>query len=800
MQNNKKLKVIKNSYISISFLVFLLYTTSCNVTKHIPDNQYLLTQYSLSIKDKSAKINKSEIESLVKQKPNHEIIGSFPLHLVIYNLVDPEKETQRRKERKAKVLRGEEKEDKFYLTAWIQEIGEKPVIWSKQKTKETDKQIIQYLKNKGFYEAKVIGVATFEKKKAEVVYQIEPGRPFRVDSISYKIKDKNIEKIILNNQKASLMKKNMLFDVDVLQRERTRIENHLKNHGYFAFSKEYIYFLADTSKARYKADITLGIKNMSRKRDSVIVEEPHKKYRIKTLSVYTNFEPQKMLKLQEEYISSFEKIVYDTAKIYFYGNQDFKIKPQTVLRENLIFPDSLYRQDDVKQTYQNLSSIQTFKLTNIRFSQQSAHDSLLDCHIQLTPNIRQSYIAQLEGSNASGNLGIAGSLTYRNRNLFSGGENFDFKIRGARETQSNVKEATKIELWNTNEIGLESNIHFPKFFFPFASEEFSKRHSLKTSFSLLYNYQDRPEYNRTITNLRFGYFWKSSKSPFFRYFINPIDLNAVHVSHISFLNSLNQYFLRYSYTNHLIIASNFTLIYDDQNFRKKRDHYYIRANYETAGNLLSLFNKLSKTSTDADGLYEIFGLNYAQYQKIDVDFRYYHHLMKNDQLVTRLFAGVAIPYGNSKKGLPFIKKYYSGGATGIRAWKVRSLGPGTYKPDSVFINNQTADLKLEANIEYRFKMFWVIEGALFVDAGNIWAINKYDQRKGALFKLKNLYNQIAVGSGMGLRLDFSFFIIRFDFGLKMRDPTAPLGKCWTILSEKFDKNMWTFNFGIGYPF
>lgn len=781
-------------YQALFFAIIIFFLGSCKTTKHIPEGDLLLTAYEISIEQKDNKVNKGDIDALIKQKPNHMIMGFIPFHLHVYNLIDPAKEAERQKERDERVRLGQEKEDKFYFSKWLQEIGEKPVIWSKFKTAETYRQITQYLKNKGYYQSNVTGAISANKRKVKVTYIIKPGTPFIIDSINYFIEDTALTDIVLNDRKNSKIKRGMRFDVDELQKERERIENNLKNKGYYNFSREFVYYLADTTYADHKAMLTVGIKKYEFKRNDNQYEKPHVKYTIDSISIYTNYDPRKALIDKEKYMAHFERKPVEGKKFVFYTDADFKIKPQTVLRENFVRPDSVFRLDNIKKTYRNLSTLQTFKLVNIKFIEKDSVKGLLNCQILITPQVKQSYTAEIEGSNASGNLGIAGSLTYTNKNLFRGGEIFDFKIRGARETLSN-QSSTKL---NTNEIGLESNIRFPKFFFPFVSESFSRKYNLRTYFTTIYNYQDRPEYNRNIINLRYGYYWKSKNNPFLRYSIHPIDINMVNITQLD--SAKTNYFLRYSYSNHLILSTSFSVNFDNQNIRKMRDHTYFRLNYETAGNMVSLYNNINNSNKNTDDLYEMFEKIYAQYQKIDFDLRYYHKIAKRDWLVTRGFFGIGIPYGNSRHGLPFIKKYYSGGATGIRAWKVRSLGPGSYvDPDDNFFN-QTADLKIEANVEYRFKMFWVVEGALFVDGGNIWSITKSDEREGAKFKANRFYHQIALGTGLGLRFDFSFFIIRFDFGLKLRDPSLESGKRWILSNRGYKADDWAFNFGIGYPF
>ncbi len=801
--------------------------TGCKTTKYIPGNEYLLEDYSIKFEKKSPYLTKDELNTLVKQKPNHEIFNYFKLHLAIYNLIDPRKEQIRQRKRKERLeeinrkrrKKGKKPKEKTYITQWVQEIGEPPVIYDEHKTNATKRQMHLYLKNKGFYNAEIQTIVETQRKKADVTYFINPGRPYLISDIEYRIKDPDIATNVLKDTVNSLIKENNLFDVNILQDERMRITNLLKSKGYFAFSKEYIHYLADSTASDYSVKITLSIQNPVDKQNGTDSLISHKKYFLDSIYFYTDFDPKLSLQNRKKYLNSFERKISDTSKIIMLYSSEFRIKPQTILRENYLIPGDIYNKQKADRTYRNLNSLQAYKLINIYYEDKSTSDidsGIINCHVQLTPFTRQSYTLELEGSNASGNWGVAGNLTYRHRNLFKGGENFHLRLRGAREAQTDVfpgAEDSRNDVFNTYEYGVETSIDFPKFMVPFKSEYYSRIYDLKTLFSFSYNYQNRSDYSRTLGGAKIGYYWVSKRSGNIKNFFNPFEFNLVNVTDQSqnFLDYIEDRFIRYSYTNQLISASNYTIIFDNIPLKNEKDKMYIRGMAELAGNILNLYSVLAD-ETKNNGSYRLFDIRYAQYAKLDLDLRYYKSLERQDQMVFRLFNGYAYPYGNSKKGLPFVKKYYSGGANSIRAWQVRSLGPGSYhEEEQQKYLNQTADMKLEANFEYRFRMFWILEGAFFVDAGNIWAIRKSsDDRENALFRLDSFYKDIAVGSGLGLRLDFSFFIFRADIGLKLRDPsirtnqsdfsehTAP--NKWIFTHRKYDRSDWNFNVGIGYPF
>ncbi len=422
----------------------------------------------------------------------------------------------------------------------------------------------------------------------------------------------------------------------------------------------------------------------------------------------------------------------------------------------------------------------------------------LDCNIQLTSLSPQSFNIELEGTNSTGNLGGALNLIYQHKNLFRGAELFSLKLKGAYEASNTLK--------NTQEYGAETSLRIPKFILPVLnSERFVKKYNPITQLLLSFNYQALPYYTRTMASGSFGYTWKAGS--YQEHIINPLQLNIVKLPPNSIDSVFNaklesSSFLAYSYRDVMILGGNYSYIYNNQDILKARDYWFLRINAEMSGNLLSIAEKLSGAKK-TNGSYYVYGLPFAQYVKTDFDLRYNYKFNDVSSIVYRAFVGVGIPYGNSL-AIPFEKQFFAGGANGIRAWQVRTLGPGSFKPDSTILN-QTGDIKLEANTEYRFKLFWILEGALFIDAGNIWTYNYDPSQEGSQFKFNNFYKDIAVGTGTGFRFDFKFVVGRIDLGLKLRDPAITSGSKWIISNRPY-----RFNFGsngdlafvlaIGYPF
>lgn len=744
----------------------------------MPENEYLLNKVKVLSDNKS--VNTDEAETYIKQKPNKRILGFFRFHLMVYNLA------HLGKERKWKTKLGSI-------------VGEEPVIFSQFTTEKSSSQISSYLRNKGYYYNHVSDSAKIKKKKKNVYYLINAGEPYRINEVKYKTDDSYIEEILLSDSSASLLKKGEMFDADILQNERVRITTKLKSRGYYYFVKEFIQFDADTSAGSYHVNIDIIIQNNEiRASDGNMYSEKHKRYIIDTVFYYTDYDPKLSISDRNSYFGSFDTVFYSGN--YFIYNNILNIKPKVLLRTCYLNSGDVYDVKEVDKTYSNLSGLRTFRLVNIQFSEKEKNR--LNCYIQLTPLSKQSYNLEAEGTNSSGNLGLAGNFIYTNRNLFKRAQLFDLKIRGAIEKQSAVAENSSDQLqpylpFNTVEIGAENKLSFPNFLFPFTSEQFKKRKSPKTSLVLAYNFQRRPDYTRTISNISFGYSWYGNKN--LKHFFNPAEINYVNLPSLSekFRNSIKGTFLESSYTNHFVGVTSYGFIYNDPNLGTHRDILYVRGMVETAGNAITAANKIFNTEADSSG-YKILKTVYAQFVKGEIDFRYYRFVSKGTKLAYRIFGGMGVPYGNLKV-LPFEKRYFCGGANSIRAWPVRGLGPGSFN-DSLKVPNMTADIKLEANFEYRFKLVWVIEGALFADAGNIWDLTKNPERPSSEFQFNKIYNDIAIGYGIGFRLDFSFFVFRLDWALKGRDPSQKVGERWIHWHRKISPQDYSFNFGIGYPF
>jgi hypothetical protein len=364
----------------------------------------------------------------------------------------------------------------------------------------------------------------------------------------------------------------------------------------------------------------------------------------------------------------------------------------------------------------------------------------------------------------------------------------------------NPSSRQNIKLPSTQEYGIETSLRLPEFLIPFLKTEgFIKKYNPSTTILAAYNYQNMPFYNRTMANATFGYTWNVGS--YRTHLINPLQMNLVNVLSIdsAFQARIENSYQAYAYKDVLIVGGNYSFIYTSQKIKKAKDYWFLRINTEASGNLLALAEKIAGTKK-TDGAYHILNQPFAQYVRADFDVRYNYILNDVSSIVYRGFIGAGIPYGNSK-AIPFEKQYFGGGANGIRAWQVRTLGPGSFEPDKTKLLNQTADIKIEANAEYRFKLFWILEGALFVDAGNIWSFNYDYLQPGSKFMVNKFYKDFAVGTGTGLRFDLKFVIGRVDLGMKLRDPSIAEGSKWIIMQRPYNfKDDFTMVLAIGYPF
>ena len=756
-----------NRHLLIFFaIVTALLMNACKSTRHLNENELLVSK--VKVKVTNDELDKETIYGLVKQKPNRRLLGVFPLYLGIYNLYYDKTESRIK-----------------------DAIGEAPVIYDSLLTRKTANQLKLYLNNRGFYDAKVSYTTSINNQKIKVEYHIDEGDPYRISDLDYSITDKTIYYHVERDSSNLLIKPKKRFDVDLLQEERNRLTRLLKNEGYFYFSKEYIFYEADTTNK--KASIQLGIKDVEKKTyEGEIYFEPHEKYTINNVFVRFNYDNQLTYQIASDTL--FEK------NIYFIDEGSFKFKPKAIARSIFLRKGELYLLKNQDLTYRNLSALRAFNFISIRFEKDFENPNTLNCFISLSPRKAKSFSIEAEGTNSGGNLGISGNVGFQNANAFKGAETFSVRLKGGLEAQQVLDNESNSSItnglpFNTIEFGPEINLDIPRFLLPFSADKFSARTNPKTTINLSYNFQQRPDYTRRVSKVFLAYSW--NETPEKTHIIQPIDISYIKLDKSESFNkrleSINNPFIQNSYRDHFISATKYSFIFNNQDYTKKRNAHFFRGNIEFAGNTLTAVNKLSGTPKNESETYDIAGIRYAQYIKSDIDLRIYRNY-RFTSLVYRFAAGLGMPYGNINV-MPFEKSFFAGGANGIRAWQARELGPGSLPNDEENQVDQIGNVSLEANVEYRFDITKIIEGAAFVDAGNIWEYKQGDNRPSTEFKFNKLWDDLAIGIGAGIRLDFTFFILRFDAATPFKDPGAPKNLTYDVRIKNTN-----FNIGIGYPF
>ena len=766
----------KIPYITIILVSILLY--SCRATKYVPEDEYLLHNYK--IESEKGDFDKRVLNEYIKQKPNKRIIF-WRFYLSLYNLSSPGKDNG--------------------FHNWLRRIGEPPAVYDEDLRLKSTEQLGLHMRNKGFYEAEVSDTTVFRKRRARVVYKVKPHEPYRIRDITYFFQDASLSHMVLDDTTNTEFRVGELFDVDVLQTERVRIESLLRDSGYYAFTRDFVYFEVDSALNKHQVDITLGIRNYpSTNRRGQTVHIDHPVYTIRDVHMMTDFNAIAYDENSETESILKDTLVYDSVHLIYSGKPN--IRPSVVTQKNYIIPGTLYDASDVNRTYRNLSSLSAFRMVDIRFREVDSEKPQLDCDVMVVPATRQSYSVKLEGTNSAGNIGAAANLSYGHKNLFGGSEQFDLTFMGAIENIKPTGDEVDSSYTGPNimqEFGVEARLRIPKFLLPVRTDKFIRKYNPQTNIRLSYNYQKRPDYTRTLANASFGYDWKGSEKVIHR--VYPIEASLILTPYKSdyFQKWLEGKYLFYSYEPQLITDTRYSMVWSNQKLLKNQNFQDIRLNVETAGNLLYAGFSSFAPAPDS-GNYQIIGVDFAQYLKADIDLRSYIFLYEDISLILRGFAGVGFAYGNSN-AMPFVKQYFSGGANSIRAWQVKNLGPGSYQdPEESAYPNQTGDVKLEANMEYRFKLFWKLEAALFMDVGNIWSLSSEDDREGAGFEFNRFYKELAVGTGVGARAIFSFLVFRFDLGIPLRSPYAIEGSNWLPRNSGISGEDLTFNIAIGYPF
>ncbi len=775
----------------------------------------------------SGNFNQYELESYIRQQPNKKILFFIPFHLTVHNLashledrsatkeerVNKKIEKLKIKGRKIDMIKWERKKTRT-VRSWLMEtIGEAPVLLDTTKTEYTLRQMELYLKTTGHFQAQLSSEYIFTKnnRKVTVVYQVDGRNPYSIRNFTWVTEDPGIRREVSGIMPQSLITEGALYNEDIFDAERDRITSHLRNRGYYHFSKSFIVFEADTGIGNHQVDLFMTIRPYmipSPDKPDQFVSSRHPRSKVGNIWFNLDF------RLDGSNISELDTVKIDYKKFkrdsisktfYFIYENKMSFTPRTLLRKCFIRTGDFVSVQNAVKTNNGLSSLGNFKYINIRF-EETGKDSLgytiLDAYIDVSRTKKQVYYAEIEGTNSSGNLGISGSVSYRNRNTFRGAEALSVKLRGAMEAQTIAADPEEDDdniintlPFNTIELGAETELGLPIFLFPLADKYFTERNAPKSNIATGIFYQMRPDYTRYLGNFSLTYEWKETSQKLHQ--LTPVFINLVRIFPDSIFSAMIEQFsrpLQTSYKDHLIAGGRWSYTYTTKSSSHSRKYMLLRANIETAGNVFRYFSSEFGGAMEGETYY-LLGIRFAQYTKGDIDIRQYFNFTENTSLVFRWFTGIGFPYGNIDV-LPFEKRYSAGGSNDIRAWKFRSLGPGMYSDSSSF--DKTGDLSMVFNLEYRFPIYNILQSAIFIDAGNIWMIRELEDYPGGTFQMSSFYKQIALGAGIGLRLNFGYFIFRLDAGVPLHDPGMREGERW--LGIKDAPRRTNLNFGIGYPF
>ncbi len=734
----------------IRIFIFLLLTAllaSCSVTKFVPDGEYLLDKVEVKSDTNALGVNPSEMRQLVRQRGNSRWFSAAKLPLATYSLSG--------------------RDTTKWFNRFLRSIGEPPQLYDSVSTRASMDILQTQLQNMGYLRASVDVYNKIKGKKLVTTYLLHPRQPYFINKVDYDIRDSAIA-VVLNLADSTRrgLKSGMMFNVANLDNERSRISKYLTNRGYYRFNKDFISYRADSVPGSPLINLTLVL---DKYRSGEETNLPHQVYTIGDV----NFRS---------------------------GNPNDSVIPlrQSVLESNTFLESgALYASNDLQTTYNHFGRLGAVRYTNISFHEHE-FEPVLDCDILVSTNKPSTISFQPEGTNTSGDLGAAVSLTYQNRNIFHGSENLSVVLRGAYEAIRGLEGYSNT---NFQEYSVETSLSFPRFIAPLLSTSFRRRVNASSEVSLLYDLQNRPEFMRRVFSVAWRYKW-NDQNHHDRYQVDLLDLNYISMPWISdtfkaeYLDNTDSRnsILRYNYENLFIMKLGFGYTYNN-------GRYAIKVSAESAGNLLNLASHMFHFHKNSEEQYTFLDIAYAQYLRGIFDYTRNFVFDYHNQLVFHFGFGIAYPYGNSTI-LPFEKRFFSGGANSVRGWSVRSLGPGKFigRDGRIDFINQTGDMKLDLNLEYRASLFWKFGGALFIDAGNIWTLRDYEDQPGGQFKISEFWQQIAVSYGFGLRLNFDYFVVRFDMGMKAVNPAYEDEKDhFPILHPRLSRDF-AFHFAVGLPF
>lgn len=746
-------------------MLFVMVLYGCSVERFIPEDEYLYTKETVNISPDTVVENleaiRTDLKAALRPQPINSFLGGYPGLYYHYKA---------------------QREKPGFINKFLnKKFGKEPVYASDIETYEMEQILLNRLENKGYFYSIVSSeiVRDTSDKTAEAIYSLRLAKPYRLQTYQLDTDTLPVYSKIKTSMNETLLKSGMNFDLSAMKSERNRIDSYLKEEGYYNFNSGFLIFETDTNQYRNKRfDLYLRLKK----------DVPQKAvvpYKLSKINIYPNNRVD------------VDSAALDTtryAEKNFIQDEEY-FKPKRLDPYVLLEEGDLYSPAKSKATGRRLGNIGAYKFVNIRYDEikGSSEDSLglLEANIYLSPLKKRAIRAEVKGvTKSNGFSGPGLGLTFVNRNLFHGGETLNISLDGAYEVQAGGSDSNSGS--TSLQLGLSGKLIFPRMLFPVEiSKNYFKYDIPKTKIELGIAYLNRTQlFTLGSVESKFGYIWQANK--YVTHEINPVSINYVSLANTTeeFETILDENpFLRSSFDQQFISGLTYSFIYNGMVDTGKTHQFYLNTNFETAGNSLSLIAGGERPQS-------IFGLEYAQFVRLDTDIRYHFNFAKNQKIATRLFAGWGVPYGNSDV-IPYSKQYFSGGPYSVRAFRTRSLGPGTFQPENsetFSYYDQTGNLRLEANLEYRFPLISLLQGAVFVDAGNVWNTTDNEALEGDTFT-SDFMNQLGIGGGFGMRVDIQNFVIRLDLAAPFHDPSLAEGQRW---SWDFENPI--LNFAIGYPF
>ena len=793
--------------IAAVFLPALLWQ-GCSVTRHIPDGEYYLQRVTIEEDRETPKrqrLTAEDFGSYIRQTPNNRFLGTN-LYVWVYNQANPDKQNR--------------------WNRFKRRFGKAPVIYDEALTVRSAENMKAYMNMRGYYASQ----ATFEvdttrrHKRAYVTYRARQGSPYIIRRVGYDYRDKFLAQIIEPDTAASLVRAGDILDIDVLDVERTRVAEYLRRRGYYNFTVNNIEYIVDTLSGAYTADVTMVVKQAVTGYDDrgAAVMDNNTVFRISEVNLFPNYDPTVAVN-DPAYIDRLDTLYYRGLNIIYTSRLNVR---RRVLRTMIpLYPNHIYNTDEVSRTYQDIMSMGYYKSARIAFVEQPrtgdddeyvtyigegmtadstallhAREGYLQCNILCTPALKQSFKLELEGSTTSSFYGVSATVGYQHRNIFRGAEALDISGTVGYEYMK-TPDAPKRD---ATELGFTAGLSFPRLLLPIPAARFGSVNQARTRLQLSLLFQNRPYYRRILGGGMWTYSWSNNRYSSFT--VSPASINVIDMKSLdeAFMESIRNPYLVESFRSQLVAGISGTYTYNNQRRNLGGDATLIQCNWETAGNLIHGLEHLL-SHPRGEGYYELFGLRYAQYFRVDLSLSHKFMLGEKTALAGRIYGGVGMPYGNGTS-VPYDRLFYAGGSNSMRGWTPRTLGPGSslapeyrpdYSDDRYRYPQQMGDIKLEANLEFRFPIWGIFHGATFLDLGNVWYMKDNDTDTSGVFHGSTFCKQLGFNTGLGIRLDIKFAVLRLDWGIQLHNPNRPVGERWI---SNFKWKNTALNFGVGYPF